>query len=459
MAVLAGLATMAAAGLATAAPAGANPVRSLPPGGHAITNSTTVVFTATTPTATEQTFTVPDGVTSIDVIAIGAAGGNGDTPASLGAGGTGGEGEQVSGTLPVIPGSTLYVEVGGVGLPGTRSGGGAGGFNGGGAGAFDTVAGISVGGGGGGGASDIRNVSRTVTGTTLASRLIVAGGGGGGGGGGGCTGAAGVGGAGGVGGSTPANGLSGGNCTTEHGGHGGVTATTATGGSGGLGGIIGSGTAGQAGQGGTPGLGGAGGTDTAGQVAGGGGGGGLAGGGGGGGASFVTSVLWGGGGGGGAGSSFANTDVGPVPTTAEVSITYTVPGPPPPVGNSDLKVFVKHQGVFQTHRQGTYGIWVTNTGTAATAKAHPMVVTLDTGSGIMMVQGGKGTDWQCHKQVLATTCTRSTPLGAGRRTMITVTVWVNSRAGKTRLATATVSPSDATPADNTATDKAIIRRH
>jgi hypothetical protein len=120
---------------------------------------------------------------------------------------------------------------------------------------------------------------------------------------------------------------------------------------------------------------------------------------------------------------------------------------------------VKHQGVFQTHRQGTYGIWVTNTGTAATAKAHPMVVTLDTGSGIMMVQGGKGTDWQCHKQVLATTCTRSTPLGAGRRTMITVTVWVNSRAGKTRLATATVSPSDATPADNTATDKAIIRRH
>ena len=43
--------------------------------------------------------------------------------------------------------------------------------------------------------------------------------------------------------------------------------------------------------------------------------------------------------------------------------------------------------------------------------------------------------------------------------MITVTVWVNARAGKTRHAIATVSPSDPTPADNTSTDKAIIRKH
>ncbi len=43
--------------------------------------------------------------------------------------------------------------------------------------------------------------------------------------------------------------------------------------------------------------------------------------------------------------------------------------------------------------------------------------------------------------------------------MITVTVWVNARAGKTRRAIATVTPSDRTPADNVSTDKAIIRRH
>jgi len=32
-------------------------------------------------------------------------------------------------------------------------------------------------------------------------------------------------------------------------------------------------------------------------------------------------------------------------------------------------------------------------------------------------------------------------------------------AGKTRHASATVTPSDETPADNTSTDKAIIRKH
>jgi hypothetical protein len=129
------------------------------------------------------------------------------------------------------------------------------------------------------------------------------------------------------------------------------------------------------------------------------------------------------------------------------------------VGTSDLKVFLKHQGVFQHHRLGTYGIWVTNTGTAATTVAHPMVVNLGTQSGIKMVQGGKGTSWQCQKASTSTQCTRSAPLGAGRRTMITVTVWINARAGKTRHATATVSPSDTTPADNTSSDKAIIRKH
>ncbi len=76
-----------------------------------------------------------------------------------------------------------------------------------------------------------------------------------------------------------------------------------------------------------------------------------------------------------------------------------------------------------------------------------------------MVQGGEGTFWQCHKQASSSVCTREAALGAGQRTMITATVWVNARAGKTRHATATVTPDDSTPADNTSTDKAIIRRH
>src|SRR4029077_5343587 len=78
----------------------------------------------------EQTFTVPSGVTSIVVIAIGAAGGSGSTPTSGGTGGTGGEGEQVSDTLAVIPGNTLYVEVGGVGTDGTTTAGAGAGLQG-----------------------------------------------------------------------------------------------------------------------------------------------------------------------------------------------------------------------------------------------------------------------------------------------------------------------------------------
>ena len=116
-------------------------------------------------------------------------------------------------------------------------------------------------------------------------------------------------------------------------------------------------------------------------------------------------------------------------------------------------------GIRTSGGYGILGIWVTNTGTAATTKSHPIVVTLGTGRGILVAQGGKGTDWQRHKQDRDTTCTRAAPLGAGQRTMITVTVWVNARAGKTRRATATVSPSDKTPPDNTSTDKAIVRKH
>jgi hypothetical protein len=433
VAALAGLVTMAAASLAMAAPAGAAPVHPLPPAGHKAA-STTLVFNFT---GAEQTFAVPAGVTSINVTAIGAAGGSGAAPVLGGLAGAGGEGEQVSGTLAVIPGNTLFVEVGGVGVAGTTSAGGAGGFNGGAA-----AGGTNTGGGGGGGASDVRTVSGS-----LVSRLIVAGGGGGGGGGGSCNTAPG-----GAGGSAATAGAAGTLCTPQAGGAGGGAGTALAGGAGGAGGL--GTTAGGNGTPGTLGTGGAGAADGSG-----GGGGGLYGGGGGGGGAAATTVTWGSGGGGGGGSSFATTDLGATVSAAQVSITYTAPGPPPPAGSSDLKVFLKHQGVFQHHRLGTYGIWVTNTGTGATTVAHPMVVDLGTQSGIKVVQGGRGTAWQCQKAGTSTQCTRSAPLGAGKRTMITVTVWVNAKAGKTRHAIATVSPRDKTPADNTSFDQAIIRKH
>lgn len=116
-------------------------------------------------TGAEQTFTVPAGVTSIHVVATGAAGGtasDGGTP--------GGRGAVVSGNLSVKPGR-LYIEVGG-------PGGGAGGFNGGGSGGTGGFGQFLS--GGGGGASDVREVSNGDA-NSLQSRLLIAAGGGGGG--------------------------------------------------------------------------------------------------------------------------------------------------------------------------------------------------------------------------------------------------------------------------------------
>ena len=113
-------------------------------------NAQTVNFAYT---GAPQTYTVPSGVTVLNVVAKGAQGG----PYSSSQGGLGGI---VTTTLAVTAGQVLYVYVGQ--QPTTKTGG----YNGGGNG------GVIVG-AGGGGATDIR------TAASLTSRLIVAGAGGG----------------------------------------------------------------------------------------------------------------------------------------------------------------------------------------------------------------------------------------------------------------------------------------
>ena len=126
----------------------------------------------------EQQFTVPAGVSGVHVDLIGARGFGPDAY----------PGEVVS-DLPVSPGQTLYVEVGGSGgaaqvstaVDTASTPGGAGGFNGGGAGgdAEQYPYGLQSG-GGGGGASDVRTCSSGSSSCdSLGSRLMVAGGGGG----------------------------------------------------------------------------------------------------------------------------------------------------------------------------------------------------------------------------------------------------------------------------------------
>lgn len=122
------------------------------------TTNTSPAAQAFTYTGAPQTYRVPAGITSIQVVAIGARGGDFfGTP--------GGQGARVGATLSVTPGEMLTICVGG---PGTDNAGGAGGYNGGGNGT-DAAS--------GGGATDLRRGS-----ATLADRLLVAGGGGGAGG-------------------------------------------------------------------------------------------------------------------------------------------------------------------------------------------------------------------------------------------------------------------------------------
>lgn len=120
-------------------------------------------------TGSQQTWTVPAGVTSIEIEAWGAQGGSTSGSSYPGTGALGGYSK---GTLSVTPGETLYVYVGGQGTSTTTKYGSytlfSGGWNGGGS--------VSTqgNGGAGGGASDVRKGGQALT-----NRVIVAGGGGG----------------------------------------------------------------------------------------------------------------------------------------------------------------------------------------------------------------------------------------------------------------------------------------
>ena len=123
-----------------------------------ITGAVAATTTSFSYTGAAQTWTVPNGVTSIRVLIKGASG----------AYTNGGLGESISATLAVTPGETLQINVGQSGAAGNGSTPAPATFGGGGLG--------SKYGGSGGGASDIRDGAYA-----LANRILVAGGGGGGG--------------------------------------------------------------------------------------------------------------------------------------------------------------------------------------------------------------------------------------------------------------------------------------
>jgi len=272
----------------------------VPCGSTGVLSSSGATMTCTYAGAGQDTFTVPAGVVSLNVTAVGAAGGNGGyalNPPGVGA--------SVQDTaVPVTPEQVLSVVVGGAGGGGVYGVGGAGGSPGGGAaggGSLDS-SGSGYDGGGGGGYSGVL--------VSAQSPLVIAGGGGGSGGigfGGGS-------------GDIGQGGGAGGGGGMDGGGGGGGTSTT--GGAGGVGGypVGGAGAMGAFEQGG---QGGAGGTyegET--ESSGGGGGGGYYGGGGGGGSATAP--------GGGGGSSYGitgltNEALASGPASVTVSYTFAPP--------------------------------------------------------------------------------------------------------------------------------------
>lgn len=127
-------------------------------------------------TGAPQSFTVPAGVTMLEVTAYGASGGSARPNDGTDLTALGGRGAAVSAFLDVVPGTVLSVNVGGQGGDNGNAGGdGAAGWNGGGAGGAASVVGA-----GGGGATDLRTCAPEATDCgSLASRILVAAGGGG----------------------------------------------------------------------------------------------------------------------------------------------------------------------------------------------------------------------------------------------------------------------------------------
>ncbi len=350
--------------------------------------------TATFNTPGQYMFTVPAGVSSLSVTAVGGAGG-----ACFQAGG---EGAAVAGTFAVQPGQQLAVGVAGPGSDCSGSGTGAAGVGGGGAGG--TGGGGS--GGAGGGASE-------VSGPGLQPNLLIVAGGGGG---------------------TSAGG----------GGLGGNAGSPGVSGPFGLGGGAGSATAGGAGgadldgpANGAPGTFGLGGAGGSGGIAGGGGGGGGYYGGGGGGGSIDGPPV----GGGGGGSSFlaagATNTSAPTPTTATPSVTLTYMAAPPP----SLRLSSQSLVFTGPHRPGTVSPQLT-------------LKVGNSGAGPLMIYGLQTAGTNPGDYLFADLCqqpvaqgsscqigVRFAPLARGTRTA-TLTVLTNAPGGP---ATVTLSGTGGSP--------------
>jgi len=125
------------------------------------------------------------------------------------------------------------------------------------------------------------------------------------------------------------------------------------------------------------------------------------------------------------------------------------------VNSQDVELTLLNLGGFTSGHVGTYIIIVSNTGKVATSGTLKVTDILPLG---LTYIGSLSFGWSCSALGQAVTCTYAHPLPAHASTALALFVNVKALNGTVLTDTATVTPLDATPADNTASVTVTVRR-
>jgi hypothetical protein len=148
--------------------------------------------------------------------------------------------------------------------------------------------------------------------------------------------------------------------------------------------------------------------------------------------------------------TFRLTDSSGSAKTVTKQLTLTVKPAP---RAADLKITATHLGTFVSGQYGGQLLTVSNTGDAPTTAATTVVFTMPSG---LTYVGSTGNGWSCSRSGATITCIHKGFLPAAASSAISLVTRVTARAGQVLITTATVSPIDLTPADNTATDRLTV---
>jgi uncharacterized repeat protein (TIGR01451 family) len=140
-------------------------------------------------------------------------------------------------------------------------------------------------------------------------------------------------------------------------------------------------------------------------------------------------------------------------SSVAVPVSEVVSAATPP--GTDLGLAVTGPSRVEPGGNAEYAFTVANTGTAATTT--PIIVTAIVPGGASY-RGYDGDGWRCQTAGTLVTCTHAGKLRHGQRTTVRLAIRVSAPVGSILVITATVTPPDATPADNVAIIASTVRR-